>query len=837
MVKKSKSNHLQLTDNPDLIVNKLDYSKNTSEISIKKKKLLETLPFDKIFKWIEKSYSAQVPKLLANIPTNYSEGMIKRVMLLSTIKNLTSDNGLSGHIVVMKLYDSLSRKETNYGILFCNTIDKLPEKIINAMFTHDQPKFGNYVLMYLSTGPSLISCDGEYRGRLIRFEDLLRSKNMFSYIWNEIEEYMNQAKKKRSWSIYATYIYPDKRTVTSYDDLELIVKSELLPTTMLNMAWFQAIYNEKMQMSETHMNKTFREIILSEYEIDLEFLNELIKKYGAEDVERFKVSISNIIHNIFGSNKKRYLQSGFKMIPLNVSEVQNPFDIRYKPWREYYITTRCSDLIPNQIAPGFPVISNYYYVRNTKKGLFDNKSQYERIKNSELAMEILKTLKEAQQDTYFASSSLVTVNKTTEQVRQWVSNKFKKLSDKISDPINYTIDELIMSDVTFILASEFVGKTFADTIQLQKTNKIFDSNLGNPFSDGGYDYFAKYMFEICYSLLTLNKRIGIIHGDFHLNNATIGYLYQSIPNASVAYFVNPDAMYVFPNNGYFSCIIDFSRSIVDPDRYRELEDKSLSSKLTKNEPAFTSGQIHNLLNIYIQLFTNKSKQYDELLILFKNNFSAVFKLLTCIDLYMFCVRLGRMLGDISQERGKVSNIEDDPDEDKVVVSDKKNNSRVGGKQTEGFSISDKSLELIDKIIRLTESYIASDMNHLINDPEDFGDKILKGPYPIETIIGKCFPEFKDGSKLGNIGSKTNKSNMVVTDCYNIDNEWKYSLNKYDTFPECIQSNKYEQDGKLIDVEIVSKNRSESRYAYEKMIADNYQTIKFLGDKYDTELIM
>lgn len=760
---------------------------------VEKEKVLRTVPFQKVTEWISKSYSSQVPKISLKVPIDYDEGMIKRLMLMSTIKYGVLDNGLTNNTIVFKLHDSTTRKETNYAIMLCNTVDSIPKEIIKLMFAYGEQsvKLNDYYMLYVSTGPSLISCDGEYRSRLVQYMNIYNSKWMFPQIWHEIDEYMSIIIPKRGWSLYASYFSPEQEKFRYINTaLEQLVKNELLSNKMLNIAWFQTIYNEMLGMSETHMNVTYKEIMLAEYETDKLFIQELIKKYSAEEVEKFKVSISVVVHNIVGTNKNRYLQLGLKMIPLNIIEVQQPFDIRYKPWREFFISTRCSDLVPNQIAPGFPIIGNYYYVQNSKKGLYDNKSQFERVKNSELAKDILHTLYEAQRGTYFASSNIKAVSKTSEQIKKWIGSKFRKLSEKIDDPINYAIEEIIMSDISLFMTSEFVGKTVADIMQLIPKNKMFDDQLGKPLSDGGFDYFAKYMFEICYNLLAFNKRIGAIHGDFHLNNATIGYLYpNTVDHAKVAYFIG-DVMYLFPNNGYFGCIIDFSRSLIEPSRCDELRDMSLplSSKLTDNMDKFAAFESNILLGLYIQLFPNKAEQKEELSVLFKRNFPAVFKLLTCIDMYMFTIRLSRLLQQMETP------------------------------------VSKKSIELVEKIGRFAESFIATDMNHLLNDPDTFGAKVLANEWPMETVIKKCFPEYINGSAFKKLGT--------VTDCYNIDNPMKYSLTKYDTFPECLQTSKYEDEkGELHDIAEIHANRLNARREYEKIIRDNFNTIRFLGTRY------
>ena len=451
------------------------------------------------------------------------------------------------------------------------------------------------------------------------------------------------------------------------------------------------------------------------------------------------------------------------------------------------------------------------------------------MKYSELAKDIVHILYEAQRNTYFASENVFNINKTDNQIKQWINTKFKKLSEKIGDPINYSIEEIIMSEVTLAFAGEYVGRTYADILSIIPNSKIYDSLIGKPFSSEGYHYIAKYMFEICYNLYCLNTKLSIIHGDLHLNNATIGPLYypilsedknhindeimissvnikkdinkgiKTIKDPKVVYVIDDANQYVFPNNGYFSCIIDFSRSIINPDNYQIFKDESLPVvyQLVKDEDKFKSNEINMLLNLYIQLFPNKIKQKEELVVLFKNHFDAVFKLLTCIDIYMFSIRLMRML----------------------------NQSK--------FPINKKSIDLVEKINRLAESFIATEMNYLIND-NTYAKKILADDYPLLTIMKKCFPEYLDGHVY-----HTGKHQIgTITDIYIANNELKYSINKYDTFPEVMKYIKYTDPttGKLIENKDITKKRKDNREEYEQSKLHNLEMVNYIAMRHSQKLV-
>ncbi len=765
--------------------------------------IINSIPMDKHIEWYYSEYIRQwqynkLPRI-ASYSVNPKIGSGLRMQNLSTMKYKFNYNTMDMIVVVMKLYDYTTKHETNYGTLFCELTSNIKPTRRSTIL--DEAIHGNVAFTYYSASPSYISCDGEYRNRFSIYNSLLHAKKQYFAIWTELEEYVTRIKTRRQWSLYASYFYPKLEQELKNTEVEFAVKNEMSTLVLLVVTWFHTIYEELTGMSKMHINENFKAIFLgAELPDDLSFMRELIKKYGEAEIEMFRSKISHTTITFQGDSK--YMQCGYKMIPLNIKEVQDPLRLRYKPWREYFISNRCNDLVVNSIAPGFSIIFDWFYIKNSKKGLYDNKSQYDRMKHSEYAKDILHILYEAQRGTYFATENLKMGSPNSGQLKQWISSKFKKLSEKIDDPINFSIEEIIMSEVTLAFGSEYVGRTVSDSISLLHSSKTYDALIGQPFRESGYDYFAKYMFEFCYNLLCINSKLGIIHGDFHLNNATIGALYypdrEIMANKNsiykVVYVIDDEFQYVFPNNGYFGCVIDFSRAIINPEKAAALADKSIPSNfhLIKDEDKFKMAEINTLLNLYTQMFPNKLKQREELIVLFKNNFEAVFRLLTCIDIYMFTIRLTRILAQAE------------------------------------FPVYKKTIELVEKINRLAEGFIATDMNHLIND-DAYAEKIIADDWPLLTIIKKCFPEYIDGHAL--------KATGIITDTYVYANEMKYSVTKYETFPDILKYVKYVDDkGKLIEIKDVAEQRKKNRDEYEREKLHNLEMVNYIAMRHTQKMV-
>jgi hypothetical protein len=757
-------------------------------------KIQSSIPMDKALAWHQDEYAKQweyspLPNL-KKAKIDKTAGSSLRMSNITTMKYAFNVNTMNQTVVVMKLYDYNLKKETNYGNLFCEMIDDISP--VRKKLYNTAAVVGNVTFTFYSASPSHVSADGEYRSRYSAYRSLTTAKEEFSCIWDDLERYISNVKNRRNWSVYANYFYPGNQENTNMN-IEAAVKNEMLPMTILIVSWFHVIYDEIMEMGKSHINPNFREIFLNYQKDDILFVKSIITKYGAIIVDKFRANVSHTSKRFYDVNT--YMQCGYKMIPLNIQEVRDPMKLKYKPWREYFVSSKINDLVINSVSPTFPITLDWFYIRNSRKGLYDNKSQHDRMKHSELATNILNILYDAQRGTYFASENTIGIKKTKHAVRRWLNNKFKRLNAKIDESIKYSISELITSDVTLSFASEHVGRTIADTINLIQTSKPLNNILGCPLDIKGYDYFAKYIFDIAYGLLCCNKRLGIIHGDLHLNNATIGALYYLTPKQvannnktnKVVYVINDTHQYVFPNNGYFASVIDFSRSIMHPDETEKFRDESLprTQKLIDDADSFRSGEVRALVNLYIMIFPNKNHQRDELIILFKKHFDAVFKLLTCIDLYMFTIRLTRLIANMN------------------------------------ITVSNKALNLVNKINRLAEEYIATCMNHLINEPEMYSQKIVDSPFPIESIISKCFSEYNDGEVYKSIG--------VITDIYILNNPLQYSVDRYKNFPDIFKYVKYyDNNGNIKEIKKVTEKRKTNRDEYETQKSRNLDIVSFIA---------
>ena len=649
---------------------------------------------------------------------------------------------------------------------------------------------------YFTLGPSYSSKDGEYRVGMIAYDNInvIKSTPIIQNIFQDVFEYINKKSIDRGWLLLKEYFFPTDEKKVIQNELEY--NSFQLQSELFNLTWFNTIYNVYLNFVENHINEKFKKIMYKHSKEDLIFFKSLIKKYSLKQMELLRYLSNNVLTGRTLSDNRPKNKIGQKIIPLTIAETQNPFDIRYKPWREYLISIYLSNFIVNRISPGFFITNSWFYIKNSRKGLYDNDIQYEKMHRSDLAIQITELLTRAQiytQENVIDKKKLdKKINKT---INSYISNKFNTLYDKIQDPINYAKEEIIMSNVTLSIISEYVGRTIWDVMLSSKSSDYFNKLIGDPFSLAGYPIFTKYMFELCYNLYCMNSIAGIIHGDLHLNNATINSISYNNNTRNINDVKNPTELYVigdennqyiFKTSGYFLCIIDFSRSIIIPEKISNFTDTSLPKSFNTNKDMkqFYKDQSERLLNLYFDYTSDNESQKDELIILFKNNFEAVFKLLTSLDVFGFTDKLLKMFS-------------------------MKNSSIIKPHIN--------CIKLLEKINKISQKFFTEEMNKLISD-KSYEKTVLDMEWPLQIIIKNCFYE----------NSIFNSDVGDIINIFNYNNKLKYSLNKLENYPPSISSFKEIVKNKETSQDINKYIKLRKRFEKEK--EEGMKTVNFIASR-------
>lgn len=495
---------------------------------------------------------------------------------------------------------------------------------------------------FICTGPTYRSQDGEYRGRVIPYSQFLELFNTYSEVFQPIEEMILNRMESKRLTFQTDFYYPMNCSHPT-KKLEEFINNNRLPIKLYILCWFVDFYKIHHKTIENHVNPAYQYIIYQKEDIPI--LEQLIKKMTGEvsyqllqiKIMDYKQTITDPQLNIIE------LQCGQKIFPMTVIEAMRPDDINFSVWREIYVNNLVSNLVLNLISPSFPFINNWFYIQNAHAGLFDNVSMHDKFTHSEIATDVSMQLKEIDKYNY--------VNSNKDEGP--LDNRFFRLSRSIHKSIVFADSNIRLTDLAMCITSEYVGRTLRD-IPMLIVNKEHWFGLDLVFTD--YDIFSKHMFEFIYSFYCMNSKCGIIHGDLHMNNATIYRLYimktsngQALVKDPHIMYIIEDLIYVFKHVGLFSMVIDLSRAIIGDHEKIEHEYSPRFAEMYFKEQNI---RIMHMIYHYFPKLIEKYRDNIENLLL--NNFPTMFKILTPVDTFVIMSNIAAMFSvDDAFTRGTI----------------------------------------------------------------------------------------------------------------------------------------------------------------------------------------
>jgi hypothetical protein len=568
--------------------------------------------------------------------TNYSLNINKYVNGIV----ITNDFILSKTNTILTVCKVIRNKKTlNYGFIY----GTIKDNSVNNLFT----------LLSLSS----VSKDGEYKHNLLNFKyiDFLFKKSIIITIF----EYLNNNYKNDEIHLNIDIYNLNKKNIKKTYKQKL--KNNILLLKLYTIVWIFELYNKHINGDILNIDENHFNILISPK--DLLFFQEIYKNN--------KLEIDNIIPLITNYNNSNKLEFGQKLLPFNYNQLKDYKHLIHFQWKELLANRIINNLIYNNISACFSLFVDWILITKSDKNLYNNNEIFKKINYSDQIKHILQLL-------YLAKSNLLKLNNVQDK-----NKLISKLEKKLHNLIELTQSNMLMSNVSLSFISEYSGVTLFNYLNLSLQNKQIINNIGNLMDD--YDIFAKYIFEIIYSLYSLNLK-GIIHGDLHLNNITLNlnnpfndnksvlydlnnifnndiikyiknypYLYETNDEISSPFKKNSNDLnnlnnsdeqhlnklsecFLFKHNGYFPCIIDYGRSflllkLIDEDII-EIEKTSVRQKYIKNETKRVINELNKIFPNYIKNNMHKLK------FLFKNkNFNILFIYFTAYDTFTFITNL------------------------------------------------------------------------------------------------------------------------------------------------------------------------------------------------------
>jgi hypothetical protein len=712
-------------------------------------------------------------------------------------------------VVVFKIKDAThDDREVIYNITYVNV---KPSSKRDVFFDNisvpdseaESSSRGNLYVNGICPTGSTISKDGEYRSIILYWKYVkfyLAKHPKLGALFRDIITYLTDKFQDRRLLIYAHYYFPTDKMRQRYSfELELIIANRKIE--YFAVSWFLFYYANAVQIIPDHLNQLYQKIMFKYKHEDAAFFDSLIKKHTIDIVRTMLHLFSSTARSTTDRGNCEFckIKMGQKLIPISLREIQYPFDITYKPWKEYFINLRLTDLVVNNITPGFPITTNWLFIKNTDQHVFDNPMQYTRMEKSAHAMRITDILAQARflAGQHIKPSQILLQDEDSSMefrmgkrdkrmVTSWLSKEFQMLHDGIDDDIKNAQLNIIMSNVAFCIFSEFVGRTLYESIFITKKSPYYRSLVSNMFSEAGYTNFERYMFEIAYNLYCAVSKFGIIHGDLHLHNITINDIFYkmwtnvSIKDPKVLYCLDPGVEFVFDTNFYYMTVIDFSRSILDPTRVNIFRHEHLHKTfdLVDDAKLFEKQQIDSLIEY---LYSCKPEYKEKGVLLYNGlitHFSIFFKILSVLDLYMIMLRLS----DFLQMRNE-----------------------------HHFTLYEGSINLVKQIFAECDLFLTNALEEVLLGDSSIEDKYLNAEWPTLTIIKKIF-------KHRMLGVTEIDAEQII-DVYNYNNDITYTLNYKERFPPPFADLKKHKDN-----DAFVRNSLVRRAIYEEESADNYKTL-------------
>lgn len=589
---------------------------------------------------------------------------------------------------------------------------------------------------YVCISPTFKSADGEYRRRFIRYDQFKFNINKYSKELEPIEKNILDQLKGGKITISTEIFVPDNDNKI-IKNMKLDVDKNRLPIEFLVVMWVSENLRLKQKTYENHLAEGFHKAMFIKN--DLVVLENLIKQYGihkleqiAESFDAFFRHTDSIVSNVY---------CGQKYIPLRVKEIEDPINIKYQPWREMYATSLVSDLVVNGISPSVPLLAHWFIIQANDKSMYDNTISQVKLDHSLIASEIVQEMEQSRSKTY----NYVNNNE------KYISYRMEGLSDTIELPMSFAEKEIIMSNNTLCFIMQHVGRTFVDIHTLTRNVPWFAAETGPVYED--VNVFSKYLFEYIYTLYSLNSKLGLMHGDLHLNNCTI-YTYSflvdrlkdnlpfTITNPHVIYDLslsdqtdNLKDVYIFKHYGRTGCLIDFSRAFINKKRL----EKDYKEKEVTN---YMISQRKRLLKVFKKELPEFAEHHsDNIEIAMIENFDLFFKLFTALDSYKLTKGMLQLF------------------------------------RSEGIAVHEGITKLLNKVNGIAFQYLTTQMKKLFERNLKSEDEF---EYPNRVIINECFQH----CLVENY--KPNDKDITLTDVFCYRNDVKYNMRNYDQFNPMIK---------------------------------------------------
>lgn len=567
---------------------------------------------------------------------------------------------------------------------------------------------------YISTMPTYVSCDGEYRNRLIRTSALYEAFEKYHAATDPAEEAVLSDLSTGKLDLHVRILPSGERS----QEIATLVDEKRLAILAYVASWMTSWIDNQNGRFPSHTRPEYLPVVLKANKSVMRAIDQNTR----DDLSLFT---SVVIRGRPVGDLR--IEVGMKSTPLKSWGTVRLGDIRFRAWREIFINRFVRDLVVNFAAPGFSVAGDWCYFDGSGLTAYENKAMGKLYARSGEARKTLERLREAR----FPARSA----------------KAPALDERIYTAVKFARESVVYSDVSLVVSYEHCGPTFANLprrdrrLQYPRTDEI--ATFTNP------GLFAKTIFEVLYSCAILHARVGVVHGDLHLNNYTLRRAAEldlpvsplkpqlgrtrRMQHPITAFVVQDErTTYVFPYDGQQACLVDFSRSIIGGEFGLEHVRREFGAQFVQNYIVDQAPEAAETVERHAPTFTARNRAAVHQLAL--DEPAIFFELLRAVDF----IAVGGGLADMIE-------IE--------LARDKK--AKAAGekpKHLRWFTADPRSLEIARGVERRARNWLLSSLAAAlagdVRRPEDLGggtDEVLGGPTSAYAAVLREFTPWTFGA--------------------------------------------------------------------------------------------
>lgn len=454
---------------------------------------------------------------------------------------------------------------------------------------------------YYCTSGYLRSHDGEYRRDIAPMSCYHDTMKGYSSVVNPIINHINK-------------LIADNKITIACEHYGDIVELATLPLYVLAMGWLiDVITALDAKVFDSHWFGNRKQWV-TEFPGGGELFTMLKSVPGAAVIK-----CANSARYPYGDSNR--FNAGQKLIPVPVAALARPYDLSHAIWREIYVNELVTVLVMNNICTGFAYLCGWFYINDADANLFSGESMRNKYDHDVVARGIRHGVMGERMHT--RDREVAPGGDPRQDIYSPINNYFNEIGARLRGVAEYADNTVVMSDRAICIVAIHVTVPVSNVITLHNQFEPARIDLL------GKSLFSGVVFNHLYDLYCLNSRVGAIHGDLHIGNATV---YRGVLNTHHKYLnavtVIGDKFYSFAYSAFNGCIIDFSRAIVgDLDKIARDYSRPYADKIKVS-------QVYALANLIKMYFPEKYEKYQEdIHLMGLRHFDDFFRTCTILDAY------------------------------------------------------------------------------------------------------------------------------------------------------------------------------------------------------------